>query len=168
MTTQQIRYEQSPLLNIRMVYPALFEDFRGANIETYNASVYPLDVVQTNITMSRRNVLRGIHVLPHERVMSCIHGYVFFVVVDPERELHEEFLLSDRHYLQLVIPPNYGTGFVVLSDKALIQYIQTGFYNINEQKTIKYNDPRYNIRWPVKDPVTSRRDDAAISTILSN
>lgn len=47
---------------------------------------------------------------------------------------------------------------LILSKKAIFQYKQSEYYSPGEQFTIKYNDPEYNIWWPINNPILSKRD----------
>ena len=51
-----------------------------------------------------------------------------------------------------------GDGHLILSKKAIFQYKQSEYYSPGEQFTIKYNDPEYNIWWPINNPILSKRD----------
>jgi len=46
-----------------------------------------------------------------------------------------------------------------MSDNAIFHYKQSCIYEgIDRQFTIKYNDPRFNVWWPIKNPILSDRD----------
>ena len=72
--------------------PTIFDDFRGSYIETYNARLYKergvnQDFIQDDISTSFKGVLRGIHGDDKTwKLVSCIHGTFYFVVVnnDPQ------------------------------------------------------------------------------------
>jgi dTDP-4-dehydrorhamnose 3,5-epimerase len=70
----------------------------------------------------------------------------------------ESFVLSDNNKKQVLIPPNHANGHLILSKKAIFQYKQSEYYSPGEQFTIKYNDPEYNIWWPINNPILSKRD----------
>ena len=70
----------------------------------------------------------------------------------------QSFYLSDVNRKQVLIPPMHGNGHLVLSDLAIFHYKQTTEYNREGQFTIKWDDPEYNIKWPVKNPILSKRD----------
>ena len=60
--------------------PAIFEDFRGHNIESFNKKVYEetivvRDWVVDSISSSRKHVLRGIHGDDcTTKLVSCLYG----------------------------------------------------------------------------------------------
>ena len=150
--------------------PTIFEDFRGTYVETYNERLYQeagIDVrfVQDDISTSTRHVLRGIHGDQDTwKLVSCPYGKFFLVVVNCDETSGrfgkwESFVLSDRNSRQVLIPPKHGNGHVVLSEQAIFHYKQSSYYNRAGQFTYSWNDPRFNIWWPVKNPMVSQRDE---------
>ena len=70
----------------------------------------------------------------------------------------ESFVLSDQNRLQVLIPPKFGNGHLVLSDIAIFHYKQSTYYDRARQFTLIWNNPKLNIQWPIDNPITSRRD----------
>ncbi len=165
-----IKVNKTKLDGVLTIQPYVFEDFRGEFVETYNEKIYQeagLDIhwVQDDISISTRHVLRGIHGDPVTyKLLSCLHGKLYFVVLncDPDSPQYgqwESFVLSDVTRTQVLVPPKFGNGYLVLSDKALFCYKQSTYYNRAGQFTVKWNDPQFNIWWPVKAPILSIRDE---------
>ena len=151
--------------------PTIFEDFRGTYVETYNERLYSqagIDIhfVQDDISVSTRGVLRGIHGDAETwKLISCLHGKFYLVVVNwdqssPQYRQWDSFVLSDHNRTQVVVPPRFGNGHVVLSEEAIFHYKQTTEYNREGQFTIQWNDPSLKIWWPISTPILSRRDQA--------
>jgi dTDP-4-dehydrorhamnose 3,5-epimerase len=69
------------------------------------------------------------------------------------------FTVSDTNRHQILVPPKFGNGHVVLSDKAIFHYKQNTYYNPKTQFTIIWNDNNYGMWWPIKNPILSRRDE---------
>jgi len=149
--------------------PTIFRDFRGTYVETYNEELYNraginIKFVQDDISVSSKNVLRGIHGDGETwKFVSCLYGEFYLVVVNwdkasPQYGQWESFTLSDRNRLQVLVPPKFGNGHLVLSDLAIFHYKQSTYYNRAGQFTILWNDPKLNIKWPVANPITSKRD----------
>ena len=68
---------------------------------------------------------------------------------------------DDKTKKQVLIPPRVGNGFLVLSDSSVFHYKWSypGSYpDVDDQFTIKWNDPEYNIYWPVEKPILQLRD----------
>jgi dTDP-4-dehydrorhamnose 3,5-epimerase len=153
--------------------PTVFEDFRGKYVETYNEGLYKAagitaDFVQDDVSISRKHVLRGIHGDQETwKLVSCLSGEFMLAVVnwDPtsgEYARWATFLLSEKNHLQVLIPPRFGNGHVVLSDTAIFHYKQSTYYNRASQFTIRWDDPSLAIPWPVEHPILSDRDRGAV------
>lgn len=149
--------------------PTIFKDFRGTYVETYNEKLYQeagiaVNFVQDDISVSPQNVLRGIHGDSETwKLVSCLYGEFFLVVVNwdstsPQFRQWESFTLSDRNRLQVLVPPRFGNGHLVLSELAIFHYKQSTYYNRSGQFTILWNDPALKISWPAKTPILSERD----------
>jgi dTDP-4-dehydrorhamnose 3,5-epimerase len=70
----------------------------------------------------------------------------------------QAFTLSDKNRKQVLIPPKFGNGHLVLSNEAIFHYKQTTQYDRSSQFTIIWNDPNYKIWWPISNPILSQRD----------
>ena len=149
--------------------PTIHEDFRGSYVELYNRELYrkhgiEIEFVQDDISVSSKNVLRGIHGDGRTwKLVSCLMGRFYLVVVnwDPAHPQHgqwESFTLSDANRLQALIPPRFGNGHLVLSDFCIFHYKQSAYYDRESQFTLAWNDPALGIWWPIRDPITSERD----------
>ena len=165
-----MKIEKTNLSGVLLITPpTIFEDFRGEYIEIYNREIYQkngieIDFIQDDISVSRKNVLRGLHGDQETtKLISCLQGSFYLVVVnnDPTSSQYKKsisFTLSDKNRQQVLIPPNYGNGHLVLTENAIFHYKQNTEYNRDGQFTIKWNDPDYNLWWPIQNPITSLRD----------
>jgi dTDP-4-dehydrorhamnose 3,5-epimerase len=153
--------------------PTTSEDYRGSYVEVYNRKVYheagiTVDFVQDDISVSYRHVLRGIHGDDRTwKLVSCAAGRLYHVVVDCRQEsstylMWESFLLSDENHNQVLIPPQFGNAFLVLSEVATFAYKQSTYYEgARQQFTLRWDDPKINITWPIHFPILSHRDMTA-------
>ncbi|WP_341895231.1 dTDP-4-dehydrorhamnose 3,5-epimerase [Ferrovibrio terrae] len=165
-----MKVETTPLDGVLLIEPPTnFEDFRGEYIEIYNERLYKaagisFDFVQDDISVSTRHVLRGVHGDgTTAKLVSCLLGKFYLVVVnmDPNSSQYRKwtsFTLSDKNRRQVLIPPKFGNGHLVLSETAIFHYKQTTEYNRSGQFTVLWNDPNINIWWPNVTPIISRRD----------
>lgn len=149
--------------------PTIFNDFRGTYVELYNEKLYKeagiqVDFIQDDISISSKNVLRGIHGDSDTwKLVSCLYGEFYLVVVNWDKGTKQfgkwdSFVLSESNRLQVLIPPKFGNGHIVLSEQAIFHYKQSTFYDRSKQFTIFWNDPKLNIKWPIKQPILSKRD----------
>lgn len=164
-----MKVEKTGLDGVLLIKVDIFEDHRGQYVEIYNEQVYMKSVVGItfvcdDISVSSKNVLRGIHSDNETwKLVSCLEGKIYLVVVNCDVESKdycewESFILADSNRTQVLVPPKYGVGHLVLSDKAIFHYKQSAYYDPSRQFTYRYDDPRFNIWWPIGAPILSRRD----------
>jgi dTDP-4-dehydrorhamnose 3,5-epimerase len=165
-----MKVEKTDLNGVMLISPpTIFEDFRGEYIEIYNKELYfkngiKVNFIQDDISISKKNVLRGIHGDQETwKLVTCLFGSFFLVVInnDPDSKEYKKsvsFTLSDKNRLQVLIPPKFGNGHLVTSDQAIFHYKQSTLYDRSRQFTIKWNDPKYKLWWPLKNPILSERD----------
>ena len=165
-----IKISKTDLGGVLLIEPYAFRDHRGCYTETYNEALYSkkgIDVkfIQDDISVSKKNVLRGIHGDSITwKLISCLYGEFYFVVVNCDKSSKnfgkwQAFNLSDKNYLQVLVPPKHGNGHLALTDTVIFHYKQSTYYNPDLQFTYRWNDPSLNIIWPVKNPILSKRDE---------
>ena len=158
------------LEGVLLINLEVFRDHRGEYVETYNEDLYRrngIDVrfVQDDISVSHKNVLRGIHSdTATWKLISCLWGELYLVIVDCDTESKDfgkwqSFDLSATRREQVLVPPKHGVAHLVMSDRAVFHYKQSTYYDPSRQSTYRWNDPRFNITWPVETPVLSKRDE---------
>ena len=143
----------------QILEPVRFEDFRGEFIETWSALSMPdISWRRDNLSISHRGVLRGIHGSPSTiKLVSCIAGTAYVVVVAPDRGAVENFILSERNRRRLLVPAECGLGYYAITD-VVYSYKQSTDYGQEDEFTWKWNDPELGIFWPCVDPILSERD----------
>jgi len=164
-----MKIEKTKLKGIQKITLDAFKDHRGYYVETYNEDMYKkngidMKFIQDDISVSTKNVLRGIHGDQNTwKLISCLEGEFYLVVVNndenaPQYNQWESFVLSEQNRIQVLIPPKFGNGHLVLSERAIFHYKQNTYYNPKGQFTIRWDDPEYNIKWPFENPILSERD----------
>ena len=165
-----MKIEKTKLKGVLKITLEAFEDHRGYYIETYNEDIYKenginIKFIQDDISVSKKNVLRGIHGDQETwKLISCFEGEFYLVVVNndentPQHKQWDSFILSEQNRIQILVPPRFGNGHLVLSERTIFHYKQSTYYNPKGQFTIRWNDPEYNIWWPTNNPILSRRDE---------
>ena len=165
-----MKIKKTTLDDVLLIKLDIFEDYRGEYVETYNDELYRkngLDIkfVQDDISISAKNVQRGIHGDSETwKLISCLYGKFYLMVVNCDVNSEnfgkwESFVLSDVNRLQVLVPPKYGNAHLILSDKAIFHYKQSTYYNPEKQFTYKWNEPKFNIWWPINNPILSQRDE---------
>ena len=164
-----LQIEKTDLEGVLLIKLDGFEDFRGEYIELYNDKLYrenniSIKFVEDDISTAHYGVIKGIHGDRKTwKLISCLHGKFYLVVLNYDRNSDDygkwiSFVLSDRNHYQVLVPPKHGNGHLCLSKKSIFHYKQSSYYNPSSQFTIEWNDTRFYIWWPIKNPILSRRD----------
>lgn len=166
-----LKVEKTNLDGVLVISPPTnFEDFRGEYIEIYNREIFHAagltqDFIQDDISVSSRHVLRGLHGDGSTwKLVSCLYGKFYLLVVNndpasPQYRKWTSMTLSEKNRLQVLIPPKFGNGHVVMSETAMFHYKQTSSYDRSSQFTLIWNDPELKFWWPIKNPIVSQRDE---------
>ncbi|MBF0386748.1 MAG: dTDP-4-dehydrorhamnose 3,5-epimerase [Candidatus Omnitrophica bacterium] len=169
-------FKPSVLPEVIVVEPRFFSDTRGGFAEIFRHSDFlaqgiDLTVLQGNLSVSSKDVLRGLHYQLNPRsqakLVSVLKGEVFDVAVDIRRGsptfgawVGER--LSEVNRKMLYVPAGFAHGFCTLSDEAEIIYYCSAEYAPDLERCIIWNDPDLNIAWPEKSPVLSPRDKEGV------
>jgi len=157
-----------------IIEPKIFKDKRGFLYEAYNQDIYSKFIkskfVQVICTQSKKNTLRGIHFqYPNlqGKLVSVIEGKIFDVIVDIRKNSPNfgkwcSVILDSKKKNQLWIPEGFGHGYLVINKKADVIYKCTRKYYPKNQRSIIWNDPSINIKWPIKKPILSKKDLSAL------
>ena len=162
-------YSDKKIKDVSIFEPDVFTDFRGDLWTTRKRDEFPvdLDFNHDKISTSRKDVLRGIHGdFKSHKLITCLYGELFFVLVDNRKDSktylqHQSMILDDRKRKMLLVPPGVGNGFLVLSEHSVFSYKWSypGEYpDVEDQFTLKWNDKRLNIDWPITNPILQQRD----------
>jgi len=144
-----------------------FEDYRGELYTVFDQEDWNVTFNHDKVSVSRQNVLRGLHGdKKSTKLISCLHGAVYLVVVDnrPESPNYlkwDSIVLTEHNKKSVLVPPMFANGHLVLSDTAVFFYKWSypGDYpDVDEQFTVKWNDERIGINWPINNPILSKRD----------
>jgi dTDP-4-dehydrorhamnose 3,5-epimerase len=165
-----MKVEKTKLDGVLLITPpTIFKDFRGSYVEIYNDQLYRqaginVNFIQDDISTSSKHVLRGLHGDNQTwKLISCLSGEFYLAVINwdkvsPQYRQWDTFVLSENNRLQVLVPPKFGNGHLVLSEQAIFHYKQSTNYDRATQFTIAWNDPELKIRWPIKNPILSQRD----------
>jgi len=163
------RFEMPGLL---LFEPKSYADDRGCFTEVFHARRYAeagiaRAFVQDNHSHSnRRGVLRGLHSQlrrPQGKLIYVSRGEIWDVAVDIRRgsptfgQWQAATLSADNHH-QLFVPEGCLHGFVATSEVADVIYKCTDFYDGTDEVGVIWNDPTFNIPWPVDVPLLSPKD----------
>lgn len=128
------------------------------------------NIVQANISYNRKKgTLRGMHyqVAPFAecKTIRCITGSLFDVIIDirPESPTFKQWIaveLTAENFKTIYVPEGFAHGFLTMADHTTVNYMVSGFYAPGAEAGIKFDDPAFNIAWPMKPSIISDKDNA--------
>lgn len=147
------------------------EDERGYFLESYNREDFerlkiPWRFVQDDESVSRRNVIRGLHFQKppygQGKLVRVIRGSIKDVVVDvrkssPTYGQWESFLLNSSKQM-VWIPEGFAHGFRSLEDSTIVQYKVTAPYKPEYEGGLRFDDPSLGIDWGSGELIISEKD----------
>ncbi len=156
-----------------VIQPRVFQDNRGFFAETYNErdfiahGIYYKFVQDNHARSEQVGVLRGLHFqtppADQAKLVRVTRGAVFDAVVDLRKgsPTYGEWYgrkLSGENFRQMLIPKGFAHGYVTLEPMTEFQYKVDGFYSPENDGGLRWDDPDFDIPWPVKEPVLSEKD----------
>ena len=167
---------ETPLPNVWLIEPELLRDERGYFArfyceEDFRAHGLTSTFVQSSVSFNlRKGTLRGMHwqADPHgeAKLVRCTRGAVYDVVLDLRRESptyrrwHAVELSAETHR-GLFVPVGCAHGYQTLTDRAEVTYQISGPYVADSARGVRWNDPKFGIRWPACDSrILSARDSS--------
>ena len=131
------------------------------------------EVVQANLSMSRRDVVRGLHysLAPggQAKVVTCAFGELDDVLVDvrigsPTFSRVEVVHLASNEDRSVLVPGGVAHGFCVTSELGALTYLLSSPFAPEMELEIDPFDPEVAIPWTLSgDAVVSEKDGAAPS-----
>lgn len=160
----------TPIQDLKILEPRIFEDSRGQFVKTFTDEFFKLQGLDINIketyySISHKNVIRGMHFqIPpdeHIKLVYVPYGEIIDVVLDirknsPSYGKFFEIKLSAENRKVLIIPKGLAHGFKSLKNDTNVTYMQTSCYSPNNDKGINYNS--FGFDWKCSNPKLSDRD----------
>ena len=127
----------------------------------------PRFVQINNSLTARQGTLRGMHYqLPpaaEVKVVRCIRGALHDVILDlrPHSPTFGRSFgadLSAENRSMMYVPEGFAHGFVTLAPDTEALYLVSAAYTPEAERGIRFDDPRFAIRWPVTPTELSDKD----------
>lgn len=167
--------EKAELADVLVLVPKPFRDDRGLFTRTFDATVFDdymgapglsATFVQDSQSRSVKGVIRGMHGRSgrgEAKLVRCAHGAVYDVLVDIRRDSatfgrKQGFLLDDKDFRHLYVPPGFLHGFQALTDPADVCYRIDRPHDPAEDLAVAHDDPYLAIDWPLPVTAVSQRD----------
>ena len=153
---------QEPRVDDRGFFARAFcaREFEAAGLESR--------FVQANNTLTtRKGTVRGFHYqLPPSaevKLVRCIRGAVHDVIVDirPDsatflQSFGADLTADNRH--MMYVPRGFAHGFVALTDDAELNYMVSAYYDPQQERGLRFNDPALGVQWPLAMRDISAKD----------
>lgn len=160
------------------ITPRQFPDDRGVFLESFRGDLlaehlgHRPQVVQTNVSVSSRGTVRGIHfadVPPSQaKYITALSGSLVDFVVDirvgsPTFGQWEAVLLDTVDRRAVYLPEGMGHAFAALEDDTTAMYLVTAPYNPGREHGLHPLDPQIGLELPegMQAPLLSAKDAAA-------
>lgn len=171
-----MKIEKTTLPGVFVITPLVFGDNRGYFSESYNKKKLKEQGIDIQFTQDNHSLsteigtLRGIHFqnppMAQTKLVRCSRGKVLDVAIDLRKDspTFKEYVtveLSEDNFKQLFIPKGFGHAFLALTDNVEIQYKVDEYYSKEHDRSIIYNDPELDIKWPKMDYILSEKDKFA-------
>ena len=168
-----MKFVETELQGAFVIEPEMVEDNRGffarswCSLE-FSAKGLNSSLVQANISYNRkRGTLRGMHYQsePYTEVklVRCTRGAICDVIIDlriqsPTYKKWIGVKLAAENYRMLYVPGNFAHGFLTLKDDTEVVYQVSEVYTPAAEHGLRYNDPLFDIHWPLTPSVISEKD----------
>ena len=163
-----MKLQKTKIPGLLKIKSKIFKDKRGYLRETFrnnliNKKYFPFDVM----SFSKKKVLRGLHIQTKNsqaKIITVTHGKIFDVIVDLRKRSktfgkYLSLIISDKSDFSFYIPKGFAHGFLCLSNKCTVNYKCSKYRSKHNEKTLSWNDPFVNIKWPIKKPILSSKDN---------
>jgi len=152
---------ETPIKDLFVIEPKLWQDSRGYFYESYNQRFFEqagitANFVQDNESSSKKGALRGLHAqaspFAQGKLVRVVQGSVIDIAVDirkdsPTYGQHFAIKLSGENHKQLWVPPGFLHGFLTLEDDTIFTYKVTNYYDKASEIGVIWDDPTINIDW---------------------
>ena len=148
----------------------IYKDRRGFFKEVEKEKILKKKFVFDCFSYSKKNTLRGLHPQTKNsqaKIVTVVQGKILDVVVDLRKKSktygnYFSIRISQDSNFSIYIPENFAHGFLCLSKECAVYYKCTKYRDKNSETTIKWNDKKLNIKWPIKRPILSEKDKQGI------
>ena len=147
-------------------------DKRGSLREIYNKQVLKKNnFVFEYCTISKKNSLRGFHFqykFQQAKYVSVLKGKILDCVIDLRKKSKTfgkvfKIVLSEKNCLSLYIPEGFAHAYYSFEKENIIYYKLTNYYKPQFERGINAKDIHFNIKWPGKRNLMSKKDKKLVS-----
>lgn len=163
-------FKQTNIAGCIEIQPKSFQDDRGRFVKVFQTLEFEklhlsARFMEEFYSFSKPGVVRGLHFQTpphdHEKLVYCVHGEVFDVVLDlrvgsPTYGQTQHFILNAEQANMLYIPSGLAHGFCTMSEPATLVYKVSSMHAPAHDQGILWSS--IPIKWPISSPIVSDRD----------
>ena len=162
-----MQIKKTKFKGVRIVTNKIYKDSRGYFKEDFKQALFKgSKFIFSCTSRSKKNVLRGLHMQTKKKqgkFVSVLKGSILDVVVDLRKNSktfgkHFKIELTEKNGKSIFIPPGFAHGFLARGKENIVHYYNTNYRSSGHEIGIKWNDKSLNIKWPIKNPILSKKD----------
>lgn len=155
-------FKQTKIEGLIEINPFNADDVRGCFTKDYSKEIFKQNNIEYNLaevfyTTSHKGVIRALHfqrVKQQPKLVRCIYGHVFDVVVDLRKDSKTfkqwlSFDLTGDNKKEILIPAGCAHGYLVLEHSIVSYKCAEKFYGEYDDG-ILWDDPDINVKWPLE------------------
>jgi len=168
-----MKFTKTKIKGAYIIEPEPREDSRGyfARIfakEELKKKNISFSIVHINRSFSKeKGVIRGMHYqrssYAEDKIIQCLSGKIFDVALDIRKgsKTYGQWvseILDPFSKKMLLVPKGCAHGFQSLERNSVVEYFVTEYYAPPYEEGIRFNDLFFNINWPIKNAIVSKKD----------
>ncbi|BDA10874.1 dTDP-4-dehydrorhamnose 3,5-epimerase [Megamonas funiformis] len=155
-------FKQTKIEGLIEINPFNADDVRGCFTKDYSKEIFEQNNIEYNLaevfyTTSHKGVIRALHfqrVKQQPKLVRCIYGHVFDVVVDLRKDSKTfkqwlSFDLTGDNKKEILIPAGCAHGYLVLEHSIVSYKCAEKFYGEYDDG-ILWDDLDINVKWPLE------------------
>jgi len=169
-----MKFHETKIKGVFVIEPELKKDKRGyffrafCKKEIKNGLKINFDVVQINRSLTKKKgTIRGLHYqkLPYQedKITQCVRGEIYVVILDLRKNSFAfgkwaSFIIGEKNKKMLLVPKGCAVGIQTLTNNCELLYYTSEYYAPEYYSGIRWDDPAFKIKWPIKTPFLSEKD----------
>ena len=161
-----VKIIKTKIKDLLIIKKETYKDKRGFLRELYKENLLSKKFIFEILSNSKKNVIRGLHLQKKNsqgKYVTVLNGKAFDVAVDLRKNSktfgqYVSIILSGKQNISFYIPEGFAHGFCTLEDNTIMHYKCTNYRDEKSELGLIWNDPKLNIKWPIKKPIISKKD----------
>lgn len=166
-------FKKTKIKSLYIIEPESKKDERGNFVrifceEELAKKGLAFDIKQINQSLTKkRGTIRGMHFQKEPKsegkIVQCLKGEIYDVAADlrEDSQTYGQWVaqeLTENNKKMFFIPKGFAHGFQTLSDNCEVQYFMSEFYSPEYSDGVRWDEPIFKIKWPIKNPILSEKD----------